>query len=410
MKRIYADNAAITPTDARVLKEMRKYEGGEFGNPSSIHAEGVKAKKVLDMARKGCAGFLSAHADEIVFTGSGTEANNLAIFGVVNKLIQNGMKMEDVHIVTSVIEHPSVLECVHELQRRGAKVDFVPVLPNGIVDLKVLKEKITADTALVSVMYVNNEIGTVQPITEIAKIIRYVKKNKNKSENKNTTVSNFPLFHTDASQAALYLEMNVEKLGMDMLTLDAHKVYGPKGIGALYIKRGIEISPIIFGGGQESNRRSATPNVSAAVGFAKALQIAAEEKEAETARLTELRDYFLNKIVEKIPNVIINGDRTARIANNVNITIPNVDSEFLVLQLDAAGIACSTKSSCLHDEDESYVIRALGNNDAKNALRFTFGRTTTLKEVDYILKTLISKISPSRAPKQPPSSGKRLNL
>lgn len=379
MKRIYVDNAAITPTDPRVLKEMRKVEGEQFGNPSSIHAEGVAAKKVLDEARKTCAAFLSAHSDEIIFCGSGTEANNLAFFGIINEVREKGVKYADIHIVTSKIEHPSVIECALELERRGAKVDFVSVGPDGIVDLKELKEKITPNTTLVSIMHVNNEIGTIQPIYEIVKIIRHVRKGSGQR---------FPLFHTDASQAALYLDVNVEKLGVNMVTLDAHKVYGPKGIGLLCVKRGIEIRPIIFGGGQENGRRSGTSNISAVVGFAKALQIAAAEKEDEVLRLTLLREFFIESLLQKFPKIIINGDRNERIVNNINVTFPGIDNEFLVLQLDAKGIACSTKSSCLRDEDESYVIRALGNTDAKNSIRFTFGRDTTKRDVEYILKQL----------------------
>ncbi len=387
---------------------MVKYYGPEFGNPASIHAEGLAASRVLAAARLQCATTLHAHADEIVFTGSGTESNNVAIFGVVDALLAGkGKNAHELHVITSVIEHPSVLECFRILEERGVAVDYISVDERGLVNLKELKEKIRPNTCLVSIMYVNNEIGTIQPIAEIAKMIRREKKERglrNAPGEKKQRIENTPLlFHTDASQAVLYCEMSVEKLGVDLLTIDGHKVYGPKGVGALFVRRDTKIKAVTVGGGQENGLRSGTPNIPAIAGLAKALQIADEERASETLRLTELRDYFISQIraqfSEKFPNLQFNGDVQERIANNVNVSFPGIDNEFLVLQLDAKGIACSTKSSCLRDEDESYVIAALNQNAAsiphsttahlsQNALRFSLGRFTTKKQIDITIKTL----------------------
>ncbi len=391
MKSVYIDNASITPTDKRVFKVMKKYYGVERGNPSSIHSVGVRARKVVDEARKKCAYFLRAHADEIIFTASGTEANVLAIEGTVRKLFENGRAYSDMHIITSKIEHQSILEPVAYLARLGVKVDYIGVDQMGIFDLADLKKKLRPETVLVSLMMVNNEIGTVQPIREIAKMIRRFWTHDSGLTAFDSGILNpKPIFHTDASQAPLYLELDTNILGVDMIALDGHKVYGPKGIGMLYIKRGTELSPIISGGGQESGLRSGTENVPAIAGLAVALEIAEKEREKESARLNILRDLAISKILSEIPGAVLNGDKVQRLPNNINISIPNIDAEFLVLQLDARGIQCSTKSSCLKDESESYVIRELRGEPwrAKNSIRFSFGRSTTKSDIKYVVKEL----------------------
>jgi len=389
MKQVYLDHASITPTDRRVLKVIKKYYGMEYGNPSSIHSVGVKAKKVLEEARKKCAHFLRAHADEVIFTASGTEANVLAIVGIVRKLFENGRAYADMHIVTSRIEHQSVLEPVAELARLGVQVDYVRILPSGIFDLDDLKKKLRRETVLVSLMAVNNEIGTIQPIREIAKVVRHFRKENSKSPGER-----LPFFHTDASQAPLYLELDTNTLGVDLITLDGHKVYGPKGIGMLYVRRGTELVPSISGGGQEAGLRSGTENIPAIAGLAVALEIAERERAKESARLIILRDFAISEILSKIPGAILNGDQTNRLPNNINISIPDIDAEFLVLQLDTRGIQCSTKSSCLKDESESYVIRELGGESwrAKNSIRLSLGRSTTKSDMKYVLKELIKAV------------------
>ena len=397
-KRIYLDYAATTPVDARVAKAMKRYESQDFGNPSSIYQEGVVAKKAVEGARKKVAALFSAHGDEIVFTSGGTESNNLAILGFLQALLASGRPLHKCHAITSVIEHSSVLECFRELEKKGVSVDYAPVTDRGIVDLKVFKKLLRPTTVLVSIQYVNNEIGTIQPIRDIAKLIRQY----NKIDNSQYTTNNQSkkekriIFHTDASQAAQYLTMNTQVLGVDMATIDGHKMYGPKGVGALYVRRGVLLQPILFGGRQEGGLRSTTENVSAIVGLAEACEISATVRDAETKRLSVLRDYFFEQIIQAVPNASINGDRDARLPNNINISILNLNAEYAVLQFDVAGIACSTKSSCLTHDSLSYVIFALeGNRErAETSLRFTLGRSTTKKEIDTtvsVLKKIVGK-------------------
>ncbi len=380
MKRIYLDNSATTPVDKRVEKAMRPYLRKEFGNPSALYKEGVMAKGAVELSRRTVAESLSAQPDEIIFTGSGTESDNLAIMGIFGRPTS---KFGKSHIVTSVIEHPAVLEVCKALEQDGAAdVTYVGVDERGTVDPKEIKEALRKETVLVSIMYANNEIGTVQPLREIAKVIRGWKKIHG---------SQYPYFHTDACQATNYLDMNVLRLGIDLLTLNGSKIYGPKGIGALYIKRGTNIAPIIYGGGQEGGLRSGTEDVPAIVGFAQACKSTEEIKEKETARLTDLRDYFIKELLLSIPGSILNGDKKERLPNNINISIPNIDSEQLVIELDAKGVATSARSACKsRDYGSSYVIIALGRKPLENegGIRFSLGRDTKKKDIDYVLKIM----------------------
>lgn len=393
-KRIYLDCASTTPIDDRVAKVMKRFESRDFGNPSSIHGEGVVAKKAVEDARKKVATLFSAHPDEVVFTSGGTEANNLALCGVVHALEQSGCAISRMHAVTSVIEHSSILECFKHFESRGMKVDYVPVTEKGIIDVNAFKKVLRPETVLVSIQYANNEIGTIQPIREIAKLIRHHNKtnnlqlttnNQKKSENRDKI-----FFHTDASQASQYLDMNTQMLGVDLLTIDGHKMYGPKGVGALFVKRGVSVSPILFGGKQENGIRSTTENVAGIVGLAEAFVFSVSLRANEVTRLLKLRDYFFQGVTRMTLNVSINGDLDARLPNNINISIPHLDAEYAVLQLDAKGIACSTKSSCLTNESLSYVVYALDGNKerALSTLRFTLGRMTTKKDIERTLKVL----------------------
>lgn len=397
-KRIYLDYASTTPVDDRVAKVMRRFESRDFGNPSSIHGEGVVAKKAVEDARKKVAALFSAHPDEVVFTSGGTEANNLALFGVVSALEKKGLPLSKMHAITSVIEHSSILECFKYFESRGVKVDYVPVTENGIIDLKAFKKVLRPETVLVSIQYANNEIGAIQPIREIAKMIRHYNKTDNRQQTtddqKKRKAKTRIVFHADASQAGQYLDMNTQVLGVDMLTTDAHKMYGPKGVGALFVKRGTLLVPILFGGKQEGGLRSTTENVSGIIGLAEAFALSVSVRESETMRLSKLRDYFLAAIQKIVPTACVNGDLDARLPNNINISIPNLDAEYAVLQFDAEGIACSTKSSCLTHDSLSYVVYALdGNKDrASTSLRFTLGRSTTKKEIEYTLRVLQSII------------------
>ena len=415
-KRIYLDYAATTPLDPRVKRAMEPYFAKEFGNPSSIHAEGVAAKKVLDVSRTTVARALEAHADEIVFTSGGTEANNLAIFGALIKSDFVSGKRSDLvkpHIVTTTIEHTSVLEPLRALEKAGkAEVTYVPVEPNGIVKPEKVIAAIKPNTALVSVMYANNEIGTIQPTRTIGQLLVPIRNSKFILHN-SPNEKRYPVFHSDACQAPLYLRCLVNALGVDILSLDAHKIYGPKGVGALYVRRGTPLSPTLFGGGQERGLRSTTENVPAIVGFSEALRIAIAERDKESTRIQKLRDRLYSLIrppafrlpvptrqtgeragANKRIDAVVNGsmEKGERLPNNLNISLPGTDTEMLTLQLDAAGIAVATKSSCLRDERESYVVKALDPRDkrrARSTLRFTCGRDTSMREVKCAAETLV---------------------
>jgi len=385
-KRIYLDYAATTE---------------RAGNPSSIHQEGVKAKKMLDEARRKTAAFFGARPEEIIFTSGGTESNNLAIFGAIGT---------GKHAITTVIEHSSVLECFRELEKRGVKVDYLPVNSEGILELKTLAKALRPETALVSIGYVNGEIGVVQPIGKISKLL---KTTYSKMALSGKLLADQPLphlakslpstpfrncekllFHCDASQAPLYLNCEKETLGADLITVDGHKIYGPLGAGALFVRKGVNLKPIMFGGGQENSLRPGTENLPAIVGLADALELAKKNREKESKRLATLRDFFISKIKKEIPEAVLNGPPSqgygVAMPNIVNFSFPDKEAEFLALQLDANGIAVATKSACLKNERESYVVKALGGDSrrASSAIRFSFGKDTKKSDLEYTIKVL----------------------
>lgn len=391
MKRIYLDYASTTPLDKKVLKAMSPYLAADFYNPSAIYKEGVAIKKKVNEARATIAKILNGQASDIIFTGSGTESINLAIRGVVNAY--RNMHPEKIpHIITSVIEHSAVLEVCRSLEMEAkAEITYVSVDGDGKVELAQIEKSLRDETILVSIMYANNEIGTVQNIKEIARRVKLWKINKKRN------AEDYPFVHTDASQAANYFILDREKLGVDMITLDGHKIYGPKGIALLYIKKYIPCVSVIQGGGQEGGFRPGTENVPAIIGFAKALEIAQEMKEKEFVRLIALRDYFFEEIMlaveaKKIPEVKINGSMEDRLPNNINFCIPNVNAEFLVLELDAKGIACASLSSCenLNNESVSYVVASLpqGKECSRSSIRLSMGRGTRKRDLKRVLKFL----------------------
>lgn len=358
-QEIYLDYASATPVDQRVLNQMLPYFSEEYGNPQSRHQKGKKAKIAIDNAREKVAKILNCRESEIIFCGSATEANNLAIFG----LAQNS----PAHFITTKIEHPSVLEPFKELEKRGHKVTYLNVDHEGFINLEELANAITKETKLVSIIYANNEIGTIQNIKKISTICK----------------KHQVLFHTDACQAAG--SESLDTTNIDLMTLNASKIYGPKGIGLLYCRREIKLSPQIHGGGQERNLRSGTHNVPNIVGFAKALKIAQQEPLNPS-----LRDHFIEEIL-KIPNTKLNGPRTNRLPNNINISFENIDNTDLLLHLDNAGIFCSSSSSCASgSEKPSHVLKAIGltEKDAKSSIRITLGKPTTEEEINYTLETL----------------------
>lgn len=382
--RIYLDHASTTPLDPVVLLHMYDLEKKYFENPSSIYTEGMEAKRILEQSRKHVADIIHARPQEIVFTGSGTEADNLAVLGLVR-----ASKIKKPHIIISAFEHPAILEAADLLEKEGTFV--TKIFPNeaGLVNPKDIKNALTPDTALVSVMYANNEIGTIQPLKEIVKVLREYRHAQNRVQH-----CDYPYFHTDASQAPCYLDINRDKIGVDLMTLDGSKIYGPKGVGALYIKEGINIAPAIVGGGQEHGLRSGTENVARISGFARALGKAVVMREEESARLKKLQDYFFETALKNFGNkVAINGSRIMRLPNNINICFKHVDAEFAVIQLDQAGIACSAASACsnLRGNTGSYVIASLGEAGKdcdQSSLRFTMGRGTVKKDIDRTIKVL----------------------
>lgn len=388
--RVYLDYAAGTPTHPVVIKKIADAAKSDFGNPSGLYRESIDAKEILRESRAKVSAFLGAHPDEIIFTSGGTESNNLAIFGFFESLLkETGGSLKNFHAVTSAIEHSSVLEVFRHLEEDGLKVDYLSVSEDGFVDPLELKKALRPETAMVSVMYANNEIGTIEPIRELAKTIRHFRKNKKQASKKGLSGS-YPVFHTDACQAAMYLEMNVVRLGVDLLSLSGSKIYGPKGTGVLFKRRGVGLNKILYGGSQEFGLRPGTENVLNALSMAAAVELLQKDREKESRRITALRDYFFKKMTKNIPGVLLNGSLQNRLPNNANVSFPEIDNEELVIRLDGYGVACSTKSACKSDDPEvSYVVKALGKNHyPESAVRFTLGKDTTKKDLDYALRAL----------------------
>lgn len=385
MKRIYFDNAATTPIDPDVLREMLPFLKENFGNPSSLYAEGVMASKAVALARENIAKNIGVLPSEIIFTGSGTESDNLAVIGVTQAFLSERSKNTKTkpHIITSSIEHAAVLNVVKELERKGiVEATYLPVDEKGVVSLSALKDSLKENTILVSVMYANSEVGTIQPIRDIVRVVKKYRELKK---------SDYPYVHTDACQAMNYLETSVARLGVDLMTFNASKMYGPKGIGVLVLKHNIPIEPVVFGGGQEGGVRSGTENVAGIVGITVALEIAEKMKKNEVKRLSTLRDYFIKKLEKTIFGVVVNGDREFRLPNNVHITIPHIEDDVLVIELDAKGVACSSKSACkMMRGGESHVIMAMKGKSEGSHIRFSLGRSTTKKDIDHTLKALQS--------------------
>jgi cysteine desulfurase len=399
IKPIYLDYASITPVDKRVLKEYKKALKKDWFNPSSLYKGGVSAQKSLEQARQRVASLIDALPDEIVFTSGGTESNNLAIQGVLEAVLNksvdvsvnrnvNGNVDKKVsgskpHIVSSVIEHPSVLEILSALEIKGlCDVSLVPVGEDGILDLKCLKESLRPETVLVTIQYVNNEIGTIQPIKEIAKIVRY--------HRKHITDNAFPYIHSDACQAPVYIKLRMSALGIDMMTLDAGKIYGIRSVGMLYKRRGVTIKPVVYGGSQEMGLRAGTENTAGVVAFAKALELCQSQTDidCESERIRGLRNDLLKTLVQNIPKLKINGSMKdgERLPNNINICLEGIDAEFAVLKLDVKGVYVSSVTSCRskNEDSSSYVVSALQNNlvdCSKSSLRITLGRWTTKRDI-----------------------------
>ena len=466
MHRIYLDHAATTPLDQRVKDAMEPFWADNFGNAGGLYEEGRIVKEAMQKSRETIAKLIGAKSDEIIFTSGGTESDNLAIFGVARAVAPPSSKSDfpgksdffpgeaRPHLITTKFEHHAVLTPCEQLAREGFDVTLLDVGEDGVVNPEDVRKALRPETILVSIMYANNEIGTIQPIAEIGKILkeyrvakgepnaqvlrglaqgdgddlpadrqgRAILQSRLQSNRGSTTKSGqenmragvksgaeaifgkqYPYFHTDACQAAGYLDLNVNNLGVDLMTVNGSKIYGPKGVGFLYKRTGVKIKPQIIGGGQEMRMRSGTENIPLIVGLAKAFEIAQSERISEADRLTPLRNYFIEKIMKKIPKVVLNGHALKRLPNNINVSILDIEGESLVLYLDAKGISFSTGSACTSESlDPSHVILALGKpyEFAHSSMRFSLGCRTTKEELDHVLEVLpatvewLRKVSP----------------
>jgi cysteine desulfurase len=379
MRRIYLDHAATTPTRPEVVKAMLPFFTDAFGNPSSIYSHGRETKGAVEEARTKVAELIGTRSEEIVFTGGGTEADNFALKGVAYANEPKGN-----HIITSSIEHHAVLEVCKFLGRRGFRITYLPVDKYGLVDPDDVKRAITAKTILISVMHANNEVGTIEPVEEIGEIAREAG----------------VYFHTDAVQTVGHIPVNVDKLNVDLLSISAHKLYGPKGVGALYVRKGTKLVSLMHGGEQEKRRRAGTENVPAIVGLGKAVELAGQEIGREAKRLAYLRNKLIKGLGEKIDHIRLNGHPTRRLPNNVNISVDFVEGESMLLSLDLEGICASTGSACSSASLEpSHVLLALGlpPEQAHGSLRFTLGRENTEADIERVLEVLPAIVAKLRA-------------
>ncbi len=371
MKTIYVDNGATTKTDEEVIKAMLPYLSESYGNPSSIYKLGRENKKAVEEARDKVAKVLNCEPNEIYFTAGGSESDNTAIKGIAYQYRDKGN-----HIITSKIEHPAVLETCKKLEKEGFEVTYIGVDENGILNLEELKKEIRPTTTLITVMFANNEIGTIEPIEEIGKIAK----------------ENDIIFHTDAVQAVGNVEIDVKKLNIDSLSLSGHKFYGPKGIGALYVRKGIKFDKFINGGHQERNKRAGTENVPGIVGLGKAIELTYESLEEHNQKIKELRDYYVEQVEERIAYIKINGDKERRLPGNSNISFRFIEGEGLLLNLDLKGICASSGSACTSGSlDPSHVLLAIGlpHEIAHGSLRVSIGKYNTKEEIDYLVENLV---------------------
>lgn len=382
-KRVFLDFASSTPLRPEVLDVYLKNKNF-FYNPSGLYIESRESKDVLEKARGKVALVLNCQKETVVWTSGGTESNNLAILGVFEKAKENGIVSP--HVISLATEHPSVIEVFEEIKKRGGEVTLISPGKDGLVTPEQIVKNVKENTVLVSVMFVNNEIGTVQNIKEIGLAIRKYKKEKYESNE-----MFYPYFHTDACQAPLYYSLDTSTLCVDLLSIDGLKIYGPRGFGSLYVRQNVPIKPIFFGGGQEIGLRSGTENVFSASAFAKSLSLSQTERKENFKKVSKLRDYFLENILKEFPEVEVNGSLKYRSPNNINICFKGLDAEYLVVALDTYGVCASYSSSCrtLKEDSSSYVVEALGKTECKDSsLRFTLGLETTKEDLDFTLVAL----------------------
>lgn len=386
MLRIYLDHNATTPVHPAVLEAMLPYLAAEFGNPSSAHRFGQRASQAIEGARESVAALVGARASEIVFTSGGTEADNTAIFGVVGHALRKQGKSAGapLHLITTAIEHDAILNACRALEGRGVSVTYVPAGRDGIVSLEAIRAAIRPETVLISVMHANNEIGTLQPVEEIGAVASQAD----------------IFFHTDAVQSAGKVPIDVNRLGLDLLSLSAHKFGGPKGAGALFIKRGVEIDSLLYGGQNERGRRAGTENVAAIAGLGKACELVRADLAEASARISQLRDRLENGLLARVPGARVNGDSARRVPNTSNLMFPGAESESLIIALDLAGLACSAGAACSSGAVEpSHVLTAVGLSpeEARTSIRLSLGRTTTREEIDSALELISAAVARQRS-------------
>ncbi|MCD6358657.1 MAG: cysteine desulfurase NifS [Dehalococcoidia bacterium] len=379
MKRIYLDYAATTPAHPEVVKAMQSYYSNAFGNSSSIHSYGQETREAIEIARKKVAALINARSEEIIFTSGGTEADNLALKGIAYTSKDRGN-----HIITSSIEHHAVMETCDFLKEQGFRITCVPVDKYGLINPEDVKKAITDKTILISIMHANNEVGTIQPIAEIGKLAREAD----------------ILFHTDAVQTVGHIPVDVNEIRADLLSTSAHKLYGPKGVGALYVRKGTKITSLLHGGEQENRRRAGTHNTPAIVGFGKAAELAQKELQHESKHLTSLRNKLINGLQKQVEHIYLNGHPTKRLPNNANIRVDFVEGEAMLLSLDLEGIAISTGSACSSSNlKPSHILTAIGlqPDQAHSSLRLSLGRETTEEDIGRVLEVLPQIIARLRA-------------
>ncbi|MEM2884658.1 MAG: cysteine desulfurase NifS [Thermoproteota archaeon] len=380
MKRIYMDHSATTPVDPKVVEAMVPYFSEKFGNASSLHSFGREAFEAVQESRRKVAELIGASPEEVIFTGGGTESDNLAVVGSARKMKQKGRD----HVIASRIEHPAVLEACRSLEGEGFEVTYLEVDKDGLVSPEDVRRAITEKTALVTVMHANNEIGTIEPIEEIGEI----------------TAERGVVFHTDAVQSAGKIPVDVKRMNVDMLSLSAHKIYGPKGVGALYVRKGTPLQPLIHGGGHERGFRSGTENVAGIVGMGKSAELARARLEEDSKRLTALRDELIERVLQGVSESYLNGHATKRLPNNAHFRFSGIEGESLILELDEKGVAASTGSACSSKKLEpSHVLMAIGLNEveAHGSLRLTLGHENTEEDVEYVVECLEEAVGKLRS-------------
>ncbi len=392
---IYLDHSATTAVDKKVFVKMKPYFSEKYGNASSIHSKGMEAGQAVEEAREQIADFLNASSEEVVFTSGATESDNLAVFGVAEQLQKEGYKLKNLHFITTSVEHPAVEEPFLKLQKQGAQVTFLPVQSNGVVNIKEVEKAIQDNTVLISMVYVNSEVGAKQPIEEIGRVVTQEKSNRQKNNN------NIPLlFHTDAVQAANFFTCDVDKLGVDLLSLSGHKVYGPKGIGALYVRKGVKLIGQQIGGHQENNLRSGTYNVPAIVGMGEALTLVKKNREENNKYLKKLQAKLISGIQKKIKDSFLNTDVENSTPVHVHFAFPGAEGEAVLMELDMEGICVSTGSACASTSlKSSPTLLAMGvpKEITHGAIRMTLGLDNTEEDVDKVLEVLPKVIAKYRA-------------